>query len=378
MATKNYGMTGVGQELEFAKNGLKLVSSGTLFQAYNNAEDTLVILRAADGVGETDVVTKGQLDTKQNTLSVADGSSSYISIDSDEISVTNLLISSVTVDTTWTTLADWVTNEYAGSTLEEGDVLVLSLATDQQQRTWIHNGGSVGDSSDFTRLQCDLSETVIRAMFEAGTGISYNSSTGVISCDATSSEISDGNSYTNISGSDVAALLASIDSVIGGALGDITNLQTLSGVADGSTDLGDFSGSTIDSGSTIKEALQDLETQLESTTASTFGERHADFDKDSGTVNIGAAIPDNSIIVDWYVMVDTPFDDLDATIEIGVSGNTNQVAGTDKADLQEAGVYVGHSNVHHVTGDTQYIATVVPDGSSLGVGHVILKYIIVD
>ena len=44
---------------------------------------------------------------------------------------------------------------------------------------------------------------------------------------------------------------------------DVSALVTLTGVAAGETDLGDFTGDTIASGSTIKEALQALETVLE-------------------------------------------------------------------------------------------------------------------
>lgn len=45
-------------------------------------------------------------------------------------------------------------------------------------------------------------------------------------------------------------------------------LVALSGVADGSTDLGTFTGSTISDGRTIKQALQDLETSVETKQAS--------------------------------------------------------------------------------------------------------------
>lgn len=48
-------------------------------------------------------------------------------------------------------------------------------------------------------------------------------------------------------------------------LGHIANLQTLSGVAAGAEDLGSFTGSTIADSSTIKAALQSLETYAEST-----------------------------------------------------------------------------------------------------------------
>lgn len=44
---------------------------------------------------------------------------------------------------------------------------------------------------------------------------------------------------------------------------DVTDIRTLTGTADGSDDLGTFTGSTIADASTIKEALQDLEDAVE-------------------------------------------------------------------------------------------------------------------
>lgn len=50
---------------------------------------------------------------------------------------------------------------------------------------------------------------------------------------------------------------------------NVDDLITLSGVAENSTDLGDFTGVTIASGSTVKASLQALETSLETKAAST-------------------------------------------------------------------------------------------------------------
>ena len=48
----------------------------------------------------------------------------------------------------------------------------------------------------------------------------------------------------------------------------IDNLVTVSGVAKDATHLGTFTGSTISDNRTVKQALQDLETQLKRTTPS--------------------------------------------------------------------------------------------------------------
>lgn len=57
---------------------------------------------------------------------------------------------------------------------------------------------------------------------------------------------------------------------------DVDHLITLSGVADASDNLGTFTGSTIADSETIKGALQDLETELETKTGATQASLHVD------------------------------------------------------------------------------------------------------
>ncbi len=65
-------------------------------------------------------------------------------------------------------------------------------------------------------------------------------------------------------GIDITGNIISVDPAV---LQDIADLATLSGVSANSTDLGQFTGSTIADGSTIKGALQSLETKAEQTAA---------------------------------------------------------------------------------------------------------------
>lgn len=65
---------------------------------------------------------------------------------------------------------------------------------------------------------------------------------------------------------------------------DITNLQTLSGQPDGSTHLGTFTGSTIQDNRTTKQALQDLETAHETVAATASGN-----ETDIGTLQVDVA-----------------------------------------------------------------------------------------
>ena len=131
-----------------------------------------------------------ETEAESNNLTVASGSQSLLSISGNEISVSSLLLTNVTVNTDATDIEDYITDnatEFAG--LEEGDILIMTGATDQTKRSYIHNGGSAGDSSDMTRMQVDLNVNTIRAML-AGTSdeIDYNSTTGIFSFSANAAE----------------------------------------------------------------------------------------------------------------------------------------------------------------------------------------------
>ncbi|MBH57689.1 MAG: hypothetical protein CMJ82_10945 [Planctomycetaceae bacterium] len=126
-----------------------------------------------------------ETEAESNNLTVAAGSSSLLSISGNEISVSSLLLTDVTVNTDATDLADYISNnatEFAG--LEEGDILIMTGATDQTKRSYIHNGGTAGGAADMTRMQVDLNVDTIRAMFSAGAGLTYNATTGVFNVGA--------------------------------------------------------------------------------------------------------------------------------------------------------------------------------------------------
>lgn len=117
-------------------------------------------------------------------LTVAADSQAFVSITDNELSFNNLAITEVHVDITETTMADFITNNYsAGTEFQEGDMIILTNATDQSQRSWIHNGGTSGNSNDFTRLQTDLNATEVKSLFTAGSGLSYTDGEYSVSTD---------------------------------------------------------------------------------------------------------------------------------------------------------------------------------------------------
>jgi len=66
-----------------------------------------------------------------------------------------------------------------------------------------------------------------------------------------------------IAATDVQAAINELDGDVGAVASDVADLVTLSGVAANSTTLGTFTGTTIPDSSTIKAAIQALETELE-------------------------------------------------------------------------------------------------------------------
>ena len=220
----------------------------------------------------------GFLAAKQDNMTIEGGSTGFLEIvNGTEIKVKQLLVSDVKVDTVDSTLVEWLASN-PSHTLEEGDVLILTLATDNQQRSWIHNGASTSTAADFTRLQTDYNEASIRAMFSVGTYLNYDVASGVISIDrgvnagqlGAQTLPADTTQFNVISGATVESLLIALESFIvqvdatatGGSTTINTRLTSLSGVTGNSLET--FNGSTFTDNQTIKQVLQQSEIKHES------------------------------------------------------------------------------------------------------------------
>ena len=98
-----------------------------------------------------DVVRKQDVAGLSFITGIASGSSSMLSVSGGELSVSNLLISDVTVDNTHANLAAFVTNEYgSGNEFQKGDIVVLTAMDGDP--TFIHNGGTNSSAADFTQI----------------------------------------------------------------------------------------------------------------------------------------------------------------------------------------------------------------------------------
>jgi hypothetical protein len=127
-------------------------------------------------------------------LTIANDSADYLEINGHELSIKQLAVGKVTVDETNTTLSDWVTNtSYDGSQMQEGDILILTNATDGQ-KTYIHKTGSVGDATDFVAMFDELTASEVRGYFTSGEGTTYNVGDG-------SFDVGHDHSTININGS---------------------------------------------------------------------------------------------------------------------------------------------------------------------------------
>lgn len=63
---KNYGLSGIGENVEIGKKGPKLKNNNGVIEHTNNDGSDFAIVRGADPVGENDLVTKKYLESKAN------------------------------------------------------------------------------------------------------------------------------------------------------------------------------------------------------------------------------------------------------------------------------------------------------------------------
>ena len=112
---------------------------------------------------------------------IADGSSSMLSVSGGKLSISNLAITDVHVDSTQTSLANFITNESSTAAgLQEGDVLILTAPSDGTE-TYIVSGANGSSAANYTQIESPLSAAEVGAVLQAGDGISVNASNATIS-----------------------------------------------------------------------------------------------------------------------------------------------------------------------------------------------------
>jgi len=222
----------------------------------------------------TSLTTKGFLEGKQDNLEIDTSSSAYMQIvDGYKLKIKQLLITTTTVDETAPNLQAYLDNNSPNN--QEGDVVFLNGATDNQKRSWIKTGSASQGVDGYVRLQTDYNVISIRAMFSSGSYISFSQASGqfnlvlgnsVSELGAHTLPINDA-TFNQASGSNVFDLLKSLETILltnqsqsSQATQDVDDRFTDCTGVNGS-DLGDFGGRFTD-GSTIKNVLTETETDL--------------------------------------------------------------------------------------------------------------------
>jgi hypothetical protein len=156
------------------------------FLAPTNIFEGVVQLNQAP-TADNHAVTKSYLEANA-VVGIATDSANYaelVTVNGEkQLKLKPLTITDVSVDTTATSLSGWVTANYTnGDEKQEGDIIVLTAVSGRAQ-TFIHNGGTAGDSTDFAEIEgADVTDAEIRSSLSASAGIDFNSSTGEFTAD---------------------------------------------------------------------------------------------------------------------------------------------------------------------------------------------------
>ena len=151
------------------------------FLAQTNVFEGVVQLNNAP-TADNHAVTKAYLEANA-VVGITTDSANYaelVTVDGEkQLKIKPLTITDVAVDTTAASISAWVTANYTnGDEKQEGDIIILTGVSGRAE-TWIHNGQTAGDATDFTEIEgADVTDAEIRGALSASNGVSYNSSTG--------------------------------------------------------------------------------------------------------------------------------------------------------------------------------------------------------
>ena len=135
---------------------------------------------------DSHAITRGFLKAN-SVVGIAADSANYAELVTEsgelKLKLKPLTITDVSVDTVAASLSAWVSANYSGTEKQEGDIIILTAVSGRAQ-TWIHNGGSAADVTDFTEIEGQsVSDAEVRAALSASAGVNYNSATGEITAD---------------------------------------------------------------------------------------------------------------------------------------------------------------------------------------------------
>ena len=112
---------------------------------------------------------------------IADGSSSMLTVSGGKLSISNLALTDVHVDSTQSSLANFITNQSStAASLQTGDVLILT-APSAGTETFMVSGANGSVAGNYTEIESPLSAAEVGAVINAGDGISVNAANATIS-----------------------------------------------------------------------------------------------------------------------------------------------------------------------------------------------------
>mgnify|MGYP003650980224 CR=1 FL=1 len=240
------------------------------------AQDILVSLsgNASNATVFTSASMVGFLGNKQDNMEIDSSSTAYLQIvDGYKIKATQLLITDVEVDNIYSSLQAFV--DGASPSKQQGDVVILTAASDNQERSWIKTGSASQGVAGYTRLQTDYNVVSIRAMFSAAQFMTYDAASGQFGLDLGNGSGKlgahtlpiDANEFTSATGSTILAIAKSLESLIlNGQTTQATQTQAVDSRISSCTgvsgsDLGSFGG-RFSNDATIKQVLQESEQDL--------------------------------------------------------------------------------------------------------------------
>ena len=156
------------------------------FLSPTNVFEGVVQLNQAP-TADNHAVTRSYLQAN-SVVGIAADSANYAELVTDngqlKLKLKPLTITDVSVDTTAASISAWVASNYTqGDEKQEGDIIILTAVSGRAQ-TWIHNGGSAADVTDFTEIEGQsVSNAEVRAALSASSGIDYNVATGEFTAD---------------------------------------------------------------------------------------------------------------------------------------------------------------------------------------------------
>ena len=138
-----------------------------------------------------DLVRKQDVSGLSFISSIASASSNYLSVNNGELSVSNLLVTDVIVNTTDATLAAYITNSASGDNLGVGDIVILTAPS--ANLMYIVKTGTGSQASDYEEIQSSLTAAEIVALLTGGTGITV-ATDGTISFTGDTDDVAEGSS----------------------------------------------------------------------------------------------------------------------------------------------------------------------------------------